>query len=286
MICFPNAKINLGLRVLRKRADGYHDIETVFFPIPLCDILELVHLEEGSIKGQYLELKNSRRLYYSYSGNSVVENPANDLSVRAIMAFDNEFGVSHDLFLHLHKNIPAGAGLGGGSSDAAYALKMINALEGNKIDESTLANLAASLGSDCPFFIFNQPCFASGRGEVLEPIDISLSGLHLVLVKPTFGVSTAEAYSGVIPSHNPASSSLIDVVKSPIDSWNGALVNEFEKGVFAAHPQLQHIKNTLNESGALYASMSGSGSTMFGLFKDEPEFGRAFNGFFVFKTVL
>ena len=189
MICFPNAKINLGLRVLRKRADGFHDIETVFFPIPLCDILELVVLEPGFVGDRYLELRNARRLYYAYSGNAVVDNPETELSVRAIMAFDREFGVTNDLFLHLHKNIPSGAGLGGGSSDAANALKIINSIEGEKTNESILMKLAASLGSDCPFFISNKPSFASGRGEILQSISISLSGYHLVLVKPSSSTS-------------------------------------------------------------------------------------------------
>ena len=286
MICFPNAKINLGLRVLRKRADGFHDIETVFFPIPLCDILELVVLEPGFVGDRYLELRNARRLYYAYSGNAVVDNPETELSVRAIMAFDREFGVTHDLFLHLHKNIPSGAGLGGGSSDAANALKIINSIEGEKTNESILMKLAASLGSDCPFFISNKPSFASGRGEILQSISISLSGYHLVLVKPSFGVSTAEAYSGVVPKCDPDAPSLIDIVKLPIDSWPNILVNEFENGVFEVHPQLAQIKSELYEMGASYASMSGSGSTMFGLFKTEPELEGTFNDLFVFKTAL
>lgn len=286
MICFPNAKINLGLRVLRKRADGFHDIETVFFPIPLCDILELVVLEPGFVGDRYLELRNARRLYYAYSGNAVVDNPETELSARAIMAFDREFGVTHDLFLHLHKNIPSGAGLGGGSSDAANALKIINSIEGEKTNESILMKLAASLGSDCPFFIANKPSFASGRGEILQSISISLSGYHLVLVKPSFGVSTAEAYSGVVPKWDPDAPSLIDIVKLPIDSWPNILVNEFENGVFEVHPQLAQIKSELYEMGASYASMSGSGSTMFGLFKTEPELEGTFNDLFVFKTAL
>lgn len=286
MICFPNAKINLGLRVLRKRADGYHDIETVFFPIPLSDILELVVLKPQFDGDRYLELRNAHKLFYSYSGNSVVDNPESELSVRAIMSYDREIGVSNDLFLHLHKNIPSGAGLGGGSSDAANALKIINSLVGDKTDEPTLMRLAASLGSDCPFFIANTPCFASGRGEVLQPISLSLAGIHLVLVKPSFGVSTAEAYSGVVPKWDPAATSLIDIINMPIDSWRNNLVNEFENGVFEAHPQLAEIKNTLYEMGALYASMSGSGSTMFGLFKKEPQLEEKFNGYFIFKTVL
>ncbi len=286
MICFPNAKINLGLRVLRKRADGYHDIETVFFPIPLCDVLELVALEQDFNGDHFLNMPDSHRLYYSYSGDTVIGDPENELTVKAVMAYAREFGVSTDLFMHLHKKIPSGAGLGGGSSDASSALKTINTLEGEKVDKSSLLNLAASIGSDCPFFILNEPCHAEGRGELLKPTPVSLSGFYLVLVKPSFGVSTAEAYSRVLPNHNSAAPSLVEVIKMPVDTWKQCLFNDFEKGVFELYPRLAEIKNTLYEAGALYASMSGSGSTMFGLFIDEPLLNNLFHDCFVFKTNL
>lgn len=286
MICFPNAKINLGLRVLRKRADGYHDIETVFFPIPLCDVLELVAIEQDFKGDHFLILPDSHRLYYSYSGDNVIGDPQNELTVKAIMAYVRAFGVSADLFMHLHKQIPSGAGLGGGSSDASNALKTINTLEGEKVDKSSLLNLAASIGSDCPFFILNEPCYAEGRGELLKPTPVSLSGFYLVLVKPAFGVSTAEAYSHVIPNHSLAAPSLTEIIKMPVDTWKDCLFNDFEKGVFELYPRLAEIKNTFYEAGALYASMSGSGSTMFGLFRKEPLLGNLFRDCFVFKTKL
>lgn len=286
MICFPNAKINLGLRVLRKRADGYHDIETVFFPIPLCDVLELVAVKQDFNGDHFLKMPDSHRLYYSYSGDTVIGDPENELTVKAIMAYVREFGVSTDLFMHLHKQIPSGAGLGGGSSDASSALKTINTLEGEKVDKSSLLNLAASIGSDCPFFILNEPCHAEGRGELLKPTPVSLSDFYLVLVKPSFGVSTAEAYSRVLPNHNSAAPSLVEVIKMPVDTWKQCLFNDFENGVFELYPRLAEIKNTLYEAGALYASMSGSGSTMFGLFRDELLLNNLFHDCFVFKTNL
>lgn len=272
--------------MLRKRADGYHDLETVFFPIPLCDILEVVALQPDFTGKHFLELSGSQRLFYSYSGDKFVGDPESDLSVKAIKAYAREFGLSTDVFIHLHKKIPSGAGLGGGSSDASSALKSINTLEGEKVDSSSLMKLAASIGSDCPFFILNEPCLGEGKGEILKSIQLSLSGYHLVLVKPPFGVSTAEAYARVVPKQDPDAPSLKDLLKLPVESWAGLLINDFEKGVFELYPQLAEIKETLYHAGALYASMSGSGSTMFGLFKSEPDLNELFQECFIFKSNL
>ncbi|MGR6087055.1 MAG: 4-(cytidine 5'-diphospho)-2-C-methyl-D-erythritol kinase [Arcticibacter sp.] len=286
MICFPNAKINLGLRVLRKRTDGYHDIESVFYPVPLCDVLEVDLLQPNFNGACFLEMTGSKRLFYSYSGALVVDDPENELTAKTIRAYDKAFGISTDVFIHLHKQIPSGAGLGGGSSDASFALRAINTLEGDKVDIASLMNLAASIGSDCPFFILNEPCLAEGKGGILNPIPNSLSGYHMVLVKPAFGVSTAEAYSRVVPKHDPNEPNLIDVINMPLESWSGSLVNDFEKGVFELYPQLAEIKKSLYDAGALYASMSGSGSTIFGLFKNEPILNDLFQDCFIFKSKL
>ncbi|MFM7080027.1 MAG: 4-(cytidine 5'-diphospho)-2-C-methyl-D-erythritol kinase [Bacteroidota bacterium] len=285
MICFPNAKINLGLRVLRKRPDGYHDIETVFFPIPLSDILELVGSSAFS-EGTPLSLPSGHKLFYSSSGNDFISNPISDLTVKACVAFDHSFGIDSDIVLHIHKNIPSGAGLGGGSSDAAHALISLNSIHGNKVGQSDLLHLASTLGSDCPFFIVNKPCHALGRGEQLIPIDFDLKGYHLLLVKPPMGVSTAEAYGAVKPIDDPSIPSLVEIVKQPVELWPSLLKNDFETGVFQRHPELAAIKSKLYDMGASYAAMSGSGSTMYGLFSYKPEHGSSFENCFTFLCEL
>lgn len=285
MICFPNAKINLGLRVLRKRPDGYHDIETVFLPISLNDILEIVTTDKEFV-GSVIELPGGNKLCYSSSGNDFISEPSNDLSVKACIAFDRNFGIGSDLGLHIHKSIPSGAGLGGGSSDAAHSLIMLNSITGGKVALVELMNLASEIGSDCPFFILNKPCHATGRGELLRPLQFSLKGYHLLLVKPDFGVSTALAYDVVKPSENYGSPSLEELVKQPVGQWKHTLKNDFEDGVFALYPELAHIKSTLYSMGAHYASMSGSGSTMFAIFDQKPEYEHFFDGLFKFHCEL
>lgn len=286
MICFPNAKINLGLRVLRKRSDGYHDIETVFVPIPLTDILELVPVHNESNEASFLKFDNGHRLYYSYSGNQFTSIPESDLTIRACLTYARKFGVSSSMHLHLHKHIPSGAGLGGGSSDAAHALTAINELEGNKANVDELLQMAASLGSDCPFFILNKPSHATGRGELLAPFDLSLSGCHLVLVKPSFGVSTADAYNGIHLSKDLPIHRLTHLLQHSRFDWKNTVFNDFELGVFYKHPRLQEIKQKLYELGAFYACMSGSGSTMFGLFEHIPDLTGVFNDEFTFNAPL
>jgi 4-diphosphocytidyl-2-C-methyl-D-erythritol kinase len=286
MICFPNAKINLGLRVLRKRTDGFHDIETVFVPIPLTDVLEVVPVHNHDHPFPYLPLDQTHRLHYSYSGNQFIGKPEEDLSIRACIMYAKRFGVSNNLHLHLHKHIPSGAGLGGGSSDAAHALLTLNGLEGGKVASSDLMQMAASLGSDCPFFLLNQPSHALGKGELLSVFDWSLAGYHLVLVKPAFGVSTSEAYSGVTIQANQDLRDLRELLQLPKTEWRSAIFNDFEIGVFNKHPQLSDIKNQLYMLGAFYASMSGSGSTMFGLFDQVPDISDYFKGHFTFQATL
>lgn len=264
MICFPNAKINIGLDVLRKRDDQYHDIETVFYPIQLCDILEINH---------------SQKFEFTQSGMAIEGNSEHNLVVKAYRLFEYTYDIG-PVHIHLHKQIPFGAGLGGGSSDAAFTLKMLNTLFNLNLTKVQLLDYALSLGSDCPFFIANQPAFASGRGELLEPVSVNINNMHMVLVKPNFGVGTAEAYGGIIP-HVPEKS-LRQLIRNEVQSWSGTINNQFETNVFKLYPQLALIKETLYNNVAVYAAMSGSGSAVFGLFKKEPE-GLMFEDCFVWK---
>ena len=251
MITFPNAKINLGLNIVERRADGYHNIETVFYPVPLTDVLEIVPADEVSL---------------SCYGNAVDCPPEKNLVMRAYRLMQERFGLP-PVAMHLYKHIPDGAGLGGGSSDAAHALKMLNTMFDLGIADAELATMAATLGADCAFFIYNRPMMATGIGDVLSPVVIDLKGKTLLLVKPPVGVDTRTAYSRVVP-HAP-SMPLSDIIARPVESWDGLLVNNFEPSVFAALPQLWLIKASLFDGGAQYAAMSGSGSTIFGIFDSD-----------------
>ena len=297
MIVYPNAKINLGLRVLRKRTDGFHELETVFYPVPLSDILEIVPSREG-------------RLSFKLYGMELAGNPMDNLCVRAARLLMEEYEIP-PVEIYLHKRIPAGAGLGGGSADAAFTLKALNELCGLNLSEQRLSEYAAKLGSDCAFFVFNRPMIGSGRGEILEPYDIDLSEYEIkVLIPEGIVVSTAEAYKGIVPreslkpgcfdtSENSDHRRLIDqgmtesseeyqdlpgkrmmsgpsptglsdlktVLAMPVTEWKDNLVNDFEATVFKAHPELAAIKQSLYDSGAVYASMSGSGSALFALYR-------------------
>lgn len=253
MICFPNAKINLGLEVIRKREDNFHDLETIFYPCMLSDILEM---------------KESDKVKLTLSGIDIIDDPNNNLVLKAYQLLKGIFGLPPVEF-YLHKKIPTGAGLGGGSSDAAFAMKGLNELFQLNIEKEKMITLASNLGSDCAFFIHNYPVFAEGKGDVFSDIDLSLSGLYLVLVKPTVAVSTVAAYRGVIPAM--PDSHLIDSVKRPVKEWQYSIKNRFEESVFSVFPIIGHIKEKLYNNGALYASMSGSGSSVYGLFDRKPE---------------
>jgi 4-diphosphocytidyl-2-C-methyl-D-erythritol kinase len=259
MLVFPHAKINLGLNVLRKRADGYHDIETVFYPIPLCDALEAL-VEEDLGQGQ---------LVYTRSGIEVPGDPTKDLCVRAhalIIARRTIPGVR----LHLHKMIPMGAGLGGGSSDGAHTLLLLDTLLNLKIPKAEMLTMAAELGSDCPFFFGKGAMLASGRGEMLTSLGLDLAGLHLVLIHPNIHVGTSEVYANTKPSGQSIDLGAV-VRRSGIPHWQKDLVNTMEPFVASKHPLIAEIKQLLIEKGALYAAMSGSGSTVFGIFPTPPE---------------
>lgn len=252
MICFPNAKINLGLNVVSKRPDGYHNIETVFYPIPIQDALEVVAAETFS---------------FSQTGIPVDAPADSNLVVKALNRLKAQYSVP-PLEVHLLKAIPFGAGLGGGSADAAFMLKLLNQFCGFGLSDETLETEAAAIGADCPFFIRNKPVFASGIGNLFEPVDLSLKGYHLCLVKPDIAVSTREAYSLVVPAQPEIS--LKEIIRKPIAEWRQCMVNDFEASVFSQYPRIGEIKDKLYERGALYAAMSGSGSSLFGIFEQAP----------------
>jgi 4-diphosphocytidyl-2-C-methyl-D-erythritol kinase len=254
MLRFPNAKINLGLHITRKRDDGYHELETVFYPVKhMRDALEVVPAA-------------SAQSSLHVSGLAVEGDVAHNLAWKAYLLLQERFpGRVAPLDMYLHKAIPMGAGLGGGSADAAFALVMINEHCGLGLRPAELEALALQLGSDCPFFIRNSPQYAGGRGEEMEPLALDLSDYRIEVVCPDVHVSTAAAFSRVVPK--PAEFDLRDVPQLPVSEWKGALRNDFEESVFAQAPQIGAIKEQLYADGALYASMSGSGSAVYGIFE-------------------
>lgn len=256
MIIFSNCKINLGLRIVCKRADGYHDLETVFYPIPFRDAIEAIRPEQPS-------------MIFTQSGLSVDGPPDQNLCMKAYALLRQ----SHTLppvQLHLHKAVPTGAGLGGGSANAAFTLRLLNKKFNLQLTPEQLLDLAFQLGSDCPFFITNTPCIATGRGEVLEGIDLThLQRYKIALVHPGIHVSTAWAFGQITPDDN--GYSVRDVIGKPVEQWKSLLKNDFEPVVFQAHPVIGQIKQQLYDKGAVYASMSGSGSSVFGLFEEAPQ---------------
>lgn len=252
MISFPNAKINIGLHVTEKRPDGFHNLETVFFPVGWSDILEFAE---------------SDRLQFTTSGIQISGDPDSNLVMKAYRLIKDEYQIPA-LKIHLHKQIPFGAGLGGGSSDAAFMLLMLNRWFELNISEQKLLEYAAILGSDCPFFILNKPVYATGRGELMNIIDLRLNGLSLLIIKPPYEVSTASAFRFVIPEKS--NISLPELIKLPVKNWKDIVVNQFESSVFQQLPEIGKLVRTLYEQGAEYASMSGSGSSVFGLFKKLP----------------
>lgn len=252
MISFPNAKINLGLHITGKRKDGYHEIETCMVPIPLFDALEMI-----------LDKKEA----WDSTGLDIPGDSKDNLILKAEKLLKKDFQGLPNLAIHLHKNIPMGAGLGGGSADCAFALKLMNNLFDLHLDDYFLEEYAAQLGSDCPFFIENIPKIARGRGEILDPIDLSLKGCYLILINPGIHIGTKEAYAGVSPA--PAKVKLEEVLADR-SRWKSELVNDFEASIFKNHPAIAEIKEEMYKNGAFYAAMSGSGSTVFGLFDQKP----------------
>ena len=260
-----NCKINIGLDILCRRADGYHDLETVMVPVrELFDLLEVEPIAAPGVE-------------FSSSGLVVDCPPEKNLVVKACRLIQERYGVG-GLRVHLEKRVPFGAGLGGGSSDATMALRAVNECYGLNLSLEELERIASELGSDTPFFVRNMPQFCSGRGEKMAPIDLPLAGKWLLLVKPEVAISTREAYAGVHP-HLPATP-LRELLSLPLEEWQGRVKNDFEASLFASYPLLAQIKEELLQMGALYAAMSGSGSTLFGLFEQRPQSEGRFEGIF------
>ncbi len=265
MLSFPNAKINLGLSVTGKRLDGFHNIETIMVPIGLCDVLEIIE---------------AKAFHFSFatSGLEIKGDENKNLVVKAWNLLRGRFDLP-PVKIHLHKAIPMGAGLGGGSSDAAFLIENINALFDLKISLGQMEEITLELGSDCPFFIGNKAVLAKGRGEVFGDIEMDLGLYHIIIVKPEIHVETAVAYGQVTPVHK--SISLNEIVKMPMNQWKGLLTNDFEKPVFDQYPKIRIIKEKSYEMGAVYTSMSGSGSAVFGLFEEVKELSPLFPDCFV-----
>jgi 4-diphosphocytidyl-2-C-methyl-D-erythritol kinase len=254
MIVFPNCKINLGLRILRKRSDGYHAIETAFYPVSLKDALEILPATEKTTM--------------TITGNAVPGITAENSCLKAYNLLKKDFTALPPVTIHLHKVIPAGAGLGGGSADGAFMLLLLNAKFSLGLSEKQLLHYALQLGSDSPFFILNKAVIGTGRGESLKPIRLSLANYHIALINPGIHINTAYAFSQITPAIpvKPVEA----IMQQPVDTWKKELLNDFEPSVFAAHPEIGNIKETLYRHGAIYASMSGSGSTVYGIFKEAP----------------
>ena len=257
MISYPNAKINLGLNVVQKRPDGFHNIESVFYPIPWYDILEIVPEKSGRGVATFT--------------SSGVDIPSNG----HVNLCEHVYNLMHDdldlpsVKIHLHKIIPIGAGLGGGSADAAFTAIMLNEMFDLRQPNGHLRAVVSQAGSDCPFFIDNRPAYVTGRGEVLERFDLDLSSYWILLVNPNIHIGTKEAYAGITPTQ--PKSSLKGLLSKEISDWKNVVKNDFEHSIFPVHPAIEELKNQLYSMGAEYASMTGSGSTVFGLFEKEPE---------------
>jgi len=254
MIVFPNAKINIGLNITERRPDGYHNLETVFYPIKINDVLEVIEADE---------------LSFDYSGLDIPGDLNDNLCIKGYHLLKRDFPELPPVKIHLHKNIPIGAGLGGGSSDAAFFIKLMNEKFGLGLSADAMMDYARVLGADCAFFIEGKPVFAFDKGDEFETVKLDLSAYKIVLVMPDAHVSTAEAYRGVKPA--PVKESLYELIKTPIANWKRHIKNDFEGHIFRDNPVIRGVKAELYEHGALYASMSGSGASVFGIFDTLPD---------------
>lgn len=257
MITYPNAKINLGLNVIEKRPDGYHNLETIFYPINLQDALEVT-----------FSSRSEPPYHLHVTGNSLDGSPDDNLVVKAYKLLNEKHHLK-PVNINLFKHIPTEAGLGGGSSDCAFMIKMLNSKFNLGLSNTEMEAYAAKLGADCPFFIRNAPVIATGTGNIFKPIDLSLKGYYIVLIKPNISVSTREAYANIQP-HKPQIT-LKEIIAQPIENWKDLMKNDFEQSVFFNHPEIAAIKDKLYDLGALYAQMSGSGSAVFGIFREAIE---------------
>jgi len=269
VITFPNCKINLGLWVMQRRPDGYHNIQTVMMPVPWCDILEIVP-------------SSGVETTLAITGIHIEAPVENNLCYKAWRLMADKYNIPA-VNMHLHKVIPSGAGLGGGSSDASFTLKMLNSLFQLNLDNETLRSLAVQLGMDCPFFIENITALSTGRGEFLKPVSLNIDGYYLIVVKPPVHVSTAAAFLGIKPVFR--ENSIDELTSQPLQEWKKAVQNDFEESVFDLYPEIQDIRNILYRHGAVFSAMSGSGSAVFGLFAENPV-KMEFPGCDIFQTLL
>jgi len=272
MISFPKAKINLGLRVLEKRPDGFHEIETIFYPIALSDALEFVVLSGKASEDELV-----------ITGINIKTRPEKNLVTRAVSRLRTSYSVPQ-LKIHLHKAIPAGAGLGGGSSDAACMIKSVNKCFGFSITDDELKTIALELGSDCPFFLNPVPSAGTGRGEILKPIIPVLEGYYLILLNPGFLISTKEAYHNCIPARR--ETNLEELVTRPVIAWKKLIANDFEDFVFKVYPMVGELKRAIYKAGAVYSSMTGSGSTVYGIFAEKPEISGKLKDYLIYEGIL
>lgn len=269
MLCFPNAKINLGLNIVKKRSDGFHNLESCFYPVPWYDVLEIIP---------------QNKLTFRSTGINIPGRPADNLCVKAYELLANDFNIT-PVGIHLHKIIPIGAGLGGGSSDAAFTLKVLNDLFNLLLNDDILCDYARKLGSDCSFFIKNRPVYATGKGDQFELIPKAVEGLFIVMVYPNLHIATAEAYAGIRPVST-AENCAMTINNTPVYQWKQNLSNDFEQSIFGLYPELANTKETLYQMGAIYASMTGSGSTLYGLFESEPKIPSILDGYLIRKGYL
>jgi len=268
MLVFPNAKINIGLNIVEKRIDGFHNIESCFYPVGWSDALEILSAE---------------KLHFQSSGIIIPGEPEYNLCIKAYKVLASDYSIP-PVDIHLLKSIPIGAGLGGGSSDAAYVIKALDKLFDLKIPVDNQITYARKLGSDCAFFINNVPAYCFHKGDEFEQIDLRLTGKWIVLVNPGLHISTLEAYSGIKPQHS--KQDLRTILKQPLPDWKGLVKNDFEKTLFPKYPALSEIKEKLYDQGAEYASMSGSGSTIYGIFKKETDLAEEFSAYKVWQGVM
>lgn len=268
MVLFPNCKINLGLNITGKRSDGYHDLETVFYPVHLKDAVEVIE---------------SSSFQFSTSGLTIDGNTENNLCSKAYHLLKKDLPHLPTIQMHLHKAIPMGAGLGGGSADGAFTLKLLNKKIQLGLSEKQLINYSLQLGSDCPFFIINKPCYATGRGENLEQIDLDLSNYKIVIVHPGIHISTAWAFENITPQK--PERSVKEIIQQPIETWKSELNNDFEEPVFTKYPEIKKIKDELYNASAVYASMSGSGSAVYGFFDKQKQISIPFPNTYFIKVL-
>ena len=268
MLTFPNAKINIGLHIVSKRSDGFHNIESCFYPIDWTDALEIVPAYDFSFQSSGLPIPGSQQ---------------DNLCKKAYDLISADHTISQ-VEMHLLKSIPIGAGLGGGSADAAFTIKAINELFDLKMSISEQLNYARQLGSDCAFFIENKPLYCFNKGDEFEPIHLNLEGKFIYLVNPGLHISTQEAYAGIVPRSS--STDLRTLLEKPIADWKNHIFNHFEETIFPQHPAIANLKQELYTQGALYASMTGTGSTVYGIFSEEVELSQQFKSFKTWKGIL